>query len=155
MKLRVGGVPVADVAAAGYDVKIAKIKVSENYYQAAFTGDGLSYATELIKNPETAHFYTYKNITEDAKADFSGLECRWQDIPSKHEETLSLIVKTVAGSSEISNQIYREVIEEILTIYGNEDYLNPIAKENLKLAFNYKYLRAETQLRAKSRNAAA
>jgi hypothetical protein len=151
MKLRVGGVPVADVAAAGYDVKIAKIKVSENYYQAAFTGDGLSYATELIKNPETAHFYTYKNLTEDAKADFSGLECRWQDIPSKHEETLSLIVKTVAGSSEISNQIYREVIEEILTIYGNEDYLNPIAKENLKLAFNYKYLRAETQLRAKSR----
>ncbi|MDP8963418.1 MAG: DUF3095 domain-containing protein [Cyanobacteriota bacterium] len=150
MKLRVGCVPVYDVTAAGYDVKLAKIKISENYYQAAFTGDGLSYATELIKNPESASLYSYKNITGNAEADFSGLECRWKDIPSKHEETVSLIIKAVAENSETSSQIYQKIIEVILSIYGSEDYFNPVAKENLKLAFSYKYLKAETRMRAKS-----
>lgn len=150
--LRVGAVPVAAVTAANYAVKVAKIKVSENYYQAAFTGEGLSYATELLKNPETAHLYNYNYPHPNAKANFSGLECRWQDIPSKYGETVSLIVKSTSDQSESNHEIYRELLEQILLIYGSSDYINPVAKENLKLAFSYKYLRAETQLRAKSSN---
>lgn len=150
MELRVGLVPVSAVTAVNYDVKVAKLRVSENYYQAAFIGDGLSYSTELIKTPETANLYNYRNHPSNAKADFSGLECRWQDIPSKHGEIVSLIVKAVSGESEINNKIYKELIEKILSIYGSEDYINPIAKEHLKLAFSYNHLKAETGLRAKS-----
>jgi hypothetical protein len=150
MKLRVGSVPVVDVIAAGYDIKIAKFWVSDNYYQAAFTGDGLSYATDLIKNSETAETYQYRNPMRELKADFSGLECRWQDIPSEHGETVSLIVKATSTNSENNNKTYRVVIEQILSIYKNEESLNPIAKKYLKLAFNYKYLRPETLMRAKS-----
>jgi hypothetical protein len=150
LDLRVGAVPVPDVTVAGYDVKVAKLRVSENYHQAAFTGGGLSYATQLLKNPLSASIYNYGNSISHAKADFSGLECRWQDIPSKHGETVSLIVKVTADNSDIINRIYQEVIEEIQAIYGSEDDFNPIDKKYLKLAFNYKYLRAETLLRAKS-----
>lgn len=150
MDLRVGAVPISDVTAANYDVKVAKIRVSEHYCQAAFTGDGLSYATQLIKNPETAKFYNYNNLQREAKADFSGLECRWHDIPSKCGETVSLIVKAVSEQSEFNNKIYKEFLEQILLIYGSEDYINPVTQENLNLAFSYKYLRAETWLRAKS-----
>jgi hypothetical protein len=151
LDLRVGAIPVPDVTVAGYDVKVAKLRVSENYHQAAFTGGGLSYATQLLKNPLTANIYNYGNSISPAKADFSGLECRWQDIPSKHGETVSLIVKVTADKSDITNRIYQEVIEEIQSIYGSEDDFNPIDKKYLKLAFSYKYLRAETLLRAKSR----
>lgn len=150
MDLRVGAVPVSAAIAGNYDVKVAKIRVCENYYQAAFTGDGLSYATDLIKNPETANLYNYRNLELEAKADFSGLECRWQDIPSKHGETVSLIVKATSDKSEINNKIYQELIEQISSIYGSEDYINPVATEHLKLAFSYKYLKSETRLRAKS-----
>ncbi len=150
MDLRVGVVPVSAVFAVNYDIKIAKIRVSENYYQAALTGDGLSYCTELIKTPQTAHLYNYRTIQSDAKADFSGLECRWEDIPSKHGEMVSLIVKAASDKGEINNKVYKELIEEISSIYGDEDYINPIAKEHLKLAFSYKQLRTETILRAKS-----
>lgn len=150
MNLRVGAVPVGDVIRAGYDIQIAKIKVSKNYYQAAFTGNGLSYATQLIKNPETAIAYNHENIISAAKADFSGLECRWQDIVTKHEEAVSLIVKAIPRNRELSNQIYQEVIEKIQSLYGDEDFLNPVTKANLNLAFNYKNLKHETQLRAKS-----
>jgi hypothetical protein len=153
LDLRVGAVPVSDVTGAKYNVKVAKVRVSENYYQAAFTGDGLSYATRLIKNPVTANIYNYQVTSRIAKADFSGLECRWQDIPSQHGEMVSLIVKAVSKNSEVNNKIYQEVIEEILAIYGGEDSINPISKEHLKLAFNYKYLRLETKLRAQSSKA--
>jgi hypothetical protein len=151
MELRVGAVPVVDVTVARYDVKVAKIWVSENYYQAAFTGGGLSYATQLIKNPVSAQLYNYSNTTSNVKADFSGLECRWQDIPSKHGETVSLIVRVLPSNSDISNSLYQEIIEKIQSIYGSGDDLNPIAKEHLRLAFSYKYLKSETRLRAKSR----
>jgi hypothetical protein len=151
LDLRLGVVPVSDVTRANYGVKVAKLRVSENYYQASFTGGGLSYATQLIKNPATAklyNLYNHESIGYAAKVDFSGLECRWQDIPSKHGETVSLIVKAMSVNQENNSNIYQEVIEKILAIYGTEEDWHPVAKEHLKLAFSYKYLRAETGLRA-------
>jgi len=153
MELRIGAVPVSDVIAAKYELKVAKLKVSDNYYQAAFAGEGLSYATELIKQPETASLYNYyEDPRFDIKVDFSGLECRWQDIPSKHSETVSLIVKAMSKDNEINNRVYRDLIEKIYSIYGREDTLHPIAKKYLKLAFGYKFLGAETRLRANTNN---
>jgi hypothetical protein len=150
MDLRVGAVPVPDVAVAGYDIKVAKLKVSENYCQAAFNGGGLSYATKLVKDPIIDRIYNYENTNSNINPDFSGLECRWQDIPSKHGETVSLIVNATSRDSAVTNKIYQEVIEKIQSIYGSEDYWHPISKENLRLAFSYKYLRSETKLRAEA-----
>ncbi len=150
MDLRVGAVPVSDVTRANYDVKVAKIRLSEHYYQAAFTGNGLSYATELIKNPSSGNIYNYKNTDSNAEADFSGLECRWQDIPSKRGEIVSLIVMATSQSSEINNKVYQEVIEKIQAIYGSEDCLNPVTEEYLKLDFSYKNLKSETIIRSSS-----
>lgn len=150
MDLRVGAVPVFEITRANYEVKVAKVKVSENYYQAAFTGNGLNYATELIKNTTTADRYNYKNIDSNARADLSGLECRWQDIPSKHGEIVSLIVRATSNRSETNFQIYQDLIEKIQAIYGNEDYLNPVAPEYLNPAFNYRCLTSEIRLFAKS-----
>lgn len=154
MDFRIGAVPISHITAARYDVKIAKLRVSENYYQAVFTGGGLSYATQLIKTPETANLYKlyneYRTPISDIKVDFSGLECRWQDIPTKHGEILSLIVKATSGNPEINNEVYRGILQKIQSIYGYDEYVHPIAKEYLKLAFSYKSLKSETKLRAKS-----
>lgn len=149
MGLRVGIVPVAHVVRAGYEVKVAKLKISENYSQAMLTGGGLNYATDLIKDPITAEVY---NLTDSrtAKADFSGLECRWQDIPSRHGEVVSLLVLAMAHHPEKNYQIYRDVIERIQEIYGDDDYVNPVSPGRLKLSFSSRKLMAETKLRAKS-----
>ncbi|NET03652.1 MAG: DUF3095 domain-containing protein [Symploca sp. SIO2B6] len=150
IELRVGAVPVSEVTAANYEVKVAKLKISENYYQAAFSGDGLDYATELIKNSATADRYIYGDTGEQAEADFSGLACRWQEIPSKNGETVSLIVRATSGDSTMNNSIYRTLILRIRAIYGDENSVNPVAEENLKLAFNYRRLKSETLLKTKS-----
>ncbi|NEO74063.1 DUF3095 domain-containing protein [Moorena sp. SIO3H5] len=150
MELRVGAVPMSEIRVNDYDVKVAKLKVSDNSYQAIFTGDGLSYATELIKHPNTSHLYLYQHLINKAKADFSNLECPWQDIPSKYGETISLIVKATSNQGDLANLTYREIIEKIDTIYGTEDVLNPVDENYFKLGFNAQKLRVKTWLYAQS-----
>ncbi|MBE9120794.1 DUF3095 domain-containing protein [Tychonema sp. LEGE 07199] len=150
MDLRVGAVPVKVVVAANYPVKIAKFKVSENYSQAVFIGGGLTRATELIKDPAAGNIYSIKNPGVSEKADFSGLECRWQDIPSKYGEIVTLLVMVREDFGQQSHQFYRKVIKKIEYIYGKENSFNPIDRENLKLTLNSAKLIKETQVRASS-----
>ena len=150
MDLRVGVVPVKVVVAANYPVKIAKFKVSENYSQAVFIGGGLTRATELIKDPVAGNIYSIKNNGVSPKADFSGLECRWQDIPSKYGEIVTLLVMVRADFGQHSHQFYRNILKKIQYIYGKENSLNPIDRKNLKLTLNSTKLIKETLVRASS-----
>ncbi|MBE9093935.1 DUF3095 domain-containing protein [Tychonema sp. LEGE 07203] len=150
MDLRVGAVPVKVVVAANYPVKIAKFKVSENYSQAVFIGGGLTRATELIKDPAAGNIYSIKNPGVSETADFSGLECRWQDIPSKYGEIVTLLVMVREDFGQQSHQFYRKIIKKIEYIYGKENSFNPIDRENLKLTLNSAKLIKETQVRASS-----
>ena len=150
MDLRVGVVPVKVVVAANYPVKIAKFKVSENYSQAVFIGGGLTRATELLKDPVAGNIYSIKNNGVSPKADFSGLECRWQDIPSKYGEIVTLLVMVRSDFSPQSHQFYRNILKKIQYIYGKENSLNPIDRKNLKLTLNSAKLIKETLVRASS-----
>ena len=150
MDLRVGVVPVKVVVAANYSVKIAKFKVSENYSQAVFIGGGLTRATELIKDPVAGNIYSIKNNGVSPKADFSGLECRWQDIPSKYGEIVTLLVMVRSDFGPHSHHFYRNILKKIQYIYGKENSLNPIDRKNLKLTLNSAKLIKETLVRASS-----
>ena len=148
MDLRVGAVPIKLVVAANYPVKIAKFKVSENYSQAVFIGGGLTRATELIKDAAGGNIYSIKNNGISETADFSGLECRWQDIPSKYGEIVTLLVMVPSDLGQQNHQRYRNILEKIESIYGNEDCLNPINGKNLNLTLNSKKLIKEIQVKA-------
>jgi len=150
MDLRVGVVPVKVVVAANYPVKIAKFKVSENYSQAVFIGGGLTRATELIKDPAAGNIYSIKNNGVSSTADFSGLECRWQDIPSKYGEIVTLLVMVRSDFGQQSHHFYRNILKKIQYIYGKENSLNPIDRKNVKLTLNSTKLIKETLVRASS-----
>ena len=150
LDLRVGVVPVKVVVAANYPVKIAKFKVSENYSQAVFIGGGLTRATELIKDPAAGNIYSIKNNGVSSTADFSGLECRWQDIPSKYGEIVTLLVMVRSDFGRQSHQFYRNILKKIQYIYGEENSLNPIDRKNLKLTLNSTKMIKETLVRASS-----
>ncbi|MBD2464326.1 DUF3095 domain-containing protein [Oscillatoria sp. FACHB-1407] len=148
--LRVGILPVSAVIAAGFEVKIAKLRVSENYSQVLITGGGIAYATEFIKEYSIPDIYQLRRQSKLLKADFSGLECRWQDIPSRHEEVLTLQVLAIAHNQEKNHQIYRNVLNKIQHIYGSSQDFHPIVPGSLNLTFRSKNLMAETKLRADS-----
>ena len=54
LDFRVGIVPVADIRRGGYDVLVARYRVSENFTQGVFSGGGLQYAEECIKDKHSA-----------------------------------------------------------------------------------------------------
>ncbi|NJL91696.1 MAG: DUF3095 domain-containing protein [Coleofasciculaceae cyanobacterium SM2_1_6] len=151
LELRAGIVPVA-IVKVDYRLQIAKLKISDNYSQAVFRGGGLTYATRLVKEAATAKMYQLEVENLPAQADLSGLECRWQDIPSPQGEILSLLVLATAPSESQIDRIYREVIEQINSIYGHSDRQNPISDKNLRLSFSQKNLMLETKARAESRS---
>jgi hypothetical protein len=152
LDLRIGIVPVSDVTDSHYEVKVAKIRVSEHYSQAAFWGGGLNFATDLVKDPSPTNPYKLDVADPSLFADLSGLECRWRDIHSRHGETVSLIILASANNPQSSDAIYKEAIEQIQSIYGDADNHHPVATTKLHLTFNSKNLLRETKVRTKSKD---
>ncbi|PZV17477.1 MAG: DUF3095 domain-containing protein [Pseudanabaena sp.] len=151
LTLRTGIVPIATIT-SNYEIEIAKLRISENYDQAILRGGGISYATNLIKDRTTTDLYSPKPQNLKAVADFSGLECRWQDIPTRHEEILSLIVFVTTPIQSQVDSLYREVINHIDRIYGKGTECHPVVSANLQLAFGEKTLSTEARIYTASRN---
>ncbi|MGJ3248433.1 MAG: DUF3095 domain-containing protein [Elainellaceae cyanobacterium] len=146
LKLRIGTVPVSTIVEKGYSLRIAKLKVSDHYYQAMFRGGGLTYATEIVKAHGMSEGFQLQNPRHFPQADFSGLECRWQDIQAAHEEVVSLHVVAIARSRR-ADQTYRDILATIQCIYGTSEKFHPLASQNLHLTFNPHQLSTEVNIR--------
>jgi transcription termination factor NusB len=128
-------------------VRIIVIRISKSYSQAVFIGGGLTHATDLLKaRCNSTGLVMDQHSPDIAIADFSGLECRWQDIQSVHGETVSLLV-LVLDNDATANWLYKDVIEHIRLIYGDDQDLHPIAAESLNLSFDRQKLMSETKVR--------
>jgi hypothetical protein len=161
LDLRVAIVPVIDVLAQDNTLTIAKIRVAIGYTQAAFGGNGLAVAEQWIKGTET--YTVIPKSTPIAEADYTGFECRWSDIPSPHEETVTLMIaaqeatlgqqeatlgqqEATLGQQEATlgqqeamqgqaDTLYRQVLESIERIYGDETARHPVHASHLQLSF--------------------
>lgn len=133
LDLRIGLVPVSLVYSAGYDLKVAKLHMSDNFQQPIFTGGGLAYADTLLKSDG---FLEQHGIIEDGNetANFEGFECRWSKHPAAKEEIISLLVQATDDDDSKRNQVYREVIDTIDAIYGNAEERHPINVERMNVA---------------------
>lgn len=152
MELRVGIVPVFDVEKSGEaQVLIAKLRISPHYAQAIFSGGGMSYAEKLIKDPITQAQYLVLPDPASDYPNFSGLTCRWNDIQSRHGETISLLVKASVPDEDTCDTIYRRVIKKIEELYGLEKDHHPVAFESLRIALKNSVLNLETRVRAAAR----
>lgn len=150
LALRIGVVPVSTVMEAGFEINIAKLKISDFYDQPVFIGGGLTYATELVKDRRLPNPYHVKRRQRTPPADFSGLECRWEDIQPRHQEVVSLHVLAIASTPTHINQTYRDVLEKIQEIYGTSEDFHPIVPHRLKLSFRQRQLALETKIRVGS-----
>lgn len=146
LDLRIGLVPIRDVLARGQKIRITKLFMSENFQQAIFTGGGMTEAERLLKNPETAHLYSIPDKGQPAEANFEGFECRWSEIPGPRGETVSLLVQAT-GRDEETSRIYREVLEQIETIYGSSESRHPIDYHQMHVGRSPEAFRAEVGIR--------
>ena len=142
--LIVGIVPVIDILKNKHKVKVIKFKASDCCYQAVFHGNGVDYAEYLVKNKVK---YRLKKRRNKHRADFSGLECLWRDIPSRKEEALSLLVKAIPNSQN-EMEVYNEVIDNIQNIYGDKSDRFPFDEDKIGYKFNFKKAYFESLLEA-------
>lgn len=147
LELRVGIIPVSDILRDGYRIRVARLKMSDNFQQAIFSGGGLAHAERLLKHPERGKAYEVPASTGFYQADFSGFECRWNEIRSTHDETVCLIIQAVQGGADTHNAIYLDALEHIEMIYGDSANRHPISIGNMKLALNPGKLQVEAKIR--------
>jgi Protein of unknown function (DUF3095) len=148
LDLRVATVPATRVREAGFDILVARYRVSENYVQAVFAGGGMAWAERYMKAPASAMLCAV-GAGVAARGSHDGLECRWQDIPSPHGETVSLIVRA-AGDDR---RVYRELIAKVAEIYGTEDACHPVTLPALSMTLGGRRLDNEAGVRVAVRGA--
>jgi hypothetical protein len=153
LELRIAAMPISRIRAAGFDIRVARYRVSDNYVQAMFAGGGMAYADRCMKDPDTAPPVRVEPGSVDAAASFEGLECRCQDIPSRHGETVSLMVKVLVDEAHGSGEIYRELIDKVREVYGADEACHPVWPPNLAISLNARQLGNEVGVRANPRSA--
>ena len=149
LELRVATVPAARARAAGHDILVARHRVAENYVQAVFVGGGMAWAEGYMKDPASAAQCAIDAATP-AVGSHEGLECRWQDIPSPHGETVSLMVRATGAEP---NAVYRDLMAKIRATYGSEDSCHPVTLPALSMTLDGRRLDNEAGVRAAERGA--
>lgn len=91
--LRVGMVCLSDVRKAGFDVAVARFKVSEGVDYAMFSGGGLSWAEAKMK----AGLQNVPESHKRSQPDLAGLSCRWSHMPSRNGIILSVVILPFDG----------------------------------------------------------
>ena len=150
LDLRIGTVPMADIRRDGYDILVARYRVTEHYDQAVFSGGGMVHADRLLKDPRPDNKYIVPDSVEP-RGSLEGFECRWQDVPSRHGETVSLIVRSLSADPDLAGALYRLVIAKVADVYGTPDMCHPLSLPNLSFDFSTRQLANEAGVRAAER----
>jgi len=148
LDLRAALVPVRRLRESGHAVLVARYGVSEHYVQAMFAGGGMAEADRLVKDETTAPGLI---VGEDVApmASLKGFECRWEDIPSRYGETVSLMVRVLERDPSRTVEMYRELFEKVMEIYGDDDRSHPLAVPALKLSLDARRLAVEAAVRTR------
>ena len=145
LELRAAIVPAFEIRKAGHRLLVAKFQISRYCAQAAFAGGGMTYAENGLKESR----WQVEEGGTAVEADYSGLECRWKDIPSPLGETVALLVRAHPQALPDSvSVIYQEVLAQIESVYSGWPRCHPLAAKNLRLAFNLKKLAVELKCRS-------
>jgi len=151
LDLRIATVPVRRIREAGHAIRIARYRVSEHYVQAVFAGGGIDYADRLIKDVPMGRDCLIEPGRVAPRGSHDGLECRWQDIPSRHGETVSLMVRVLDRDPARAAALYGEVIARVREVYGGDEACHPIAVPDLAITLDGRRLHNEVGVRAAGR----
>ncbi|NJK32492.1 MAG: DUF3095 domain-containing protein [Deltaproteobacteria bacterium] len=145
MDMRTSTVAIEELHGEGHEVLVARYQASDDVYLAMFSGNGLTAAEKRIKDPELASRY---RIAEDGPvaADFTGFECRWKPIPSRHGQVASILVQARSSERSVAEQVYREVLQAIAAALQGDG--RPVDPSNLQLQGRGGNFDAEAKIRA-------
>jgi len=148
--LRVGMVRVSSLLDDGLSVRLAKIRLSPNVTQPAFSGRGWEEAERMVKDPQVQGVLRVQEQDGPCDGSFEGFECRWQGVPSFNDHKLALLVAAVSDDAEVNLASYRSVSDKIAQIYGDISSYHPLRADQMRLSFNPRQLSHEWRVRSSS-----
>jgi hypothetical protein len=113
----------------------------------------MAYADRFMKEPASAELCAVQPGSIAPRGSFQGLECRWQDIPSRHGETVSVMVRALGDDEDAGASVYRVLVGKVREIYGSDDSCPPVFPPDLSFSFNDMQLSHEVGVRAAGRSA--
>jgi hypothetical protein len=108
LTMRVAMVPVREIRARGFDIRVARFAPSPDVSYAMFSGGGLGWAEAAIKRGE----FAIAPGGEGAFPDLSGLSCRFEEIPSAR----GLILSVLIVPAREADAAFRQAVEQIITL---------------------------------------
>ncbi|MDI7861669.1 DUF3095 domain-containing protein [Rhizobiaceae bacterium n13] len=142
LTMRAALVPLADIRAAGQDVRVARFRVSQQVAYAMLAGGGSSWAESRMKEGQ----YAIDPAPPGTRPDLNGLSCRWNPIQSRHGSIASIIA--VPGDSGDS-EAFRSLVSEIVSLAGGEERAgHPVPVQGPELGFSKVGLETEARTSA-------
>jgi hypothetical protein len=119
LTMRVALVPLGAVRAERLDVRIARFAPSPDVSYAMFTGGGLAWAEDRMKQGD----YTVEPGPAGARPDLTGLSCRFAEIGAERGVILSIIV---LPAHRADPGRFAALVQEILTLAQGVEVGRPI-----------------------------
>jgi predicted nucleic acid-binding protein len=144
LSLRVGSISIENLKKYGHRLKIAKIKIVDNYTQAIFLGVGLAQAEKIIKNDKR---FLSRKEGEEKKLNLSGLQCRWNEIepPAHKKDILVLIIQPLKQRGQ--SITYKKILEDIENVYGSFKRRHPIGSKEIGHSSDFKTLSKASKIK--------
>jgi hypothetical protein len=145
LSLRAGAVPVAELAARGLEVKVAKYALSPHLKLAMFAGAGFDEAMRLVKSE--ARYSVVKAEPPGGQPPVDGLNCRWEPLTSRNGEMVSLITKATSPDPAAQADVYRSLLQFLDALFEGTD-VHPFSPETARLAGEASHFDAEATLKS-------
>lgn len=147
LDLRVGLVQVSALQRHDARVRVTRLRLSANLDLPVFSGRGWEEAERWVKAGDVVGVL-YLNADDDpAEADFSGFECRWQNVPARHGVKLSLIVLGCSPDPAINQHTIAQTLEAVGRFVGQESASHPLDLQGLQVSFSPMGLMGEPMVR--------
>src|SRR5262245_44002702 len=114
LTMRAAIVPMADIRAQGLDVRVARFQASDEVFYAMFTGGGASWAEAEMK----AGRYRVDPAPPGTRPDLTGLSCRWNPIPARNGEIVSVIA---VPAQSAAGDDFRRLVADIVALAGEQE----------------------------------
>ena len=141
--MRAGVVSVGELRESGHPLLVARFRASQHVALAMFAGGALAEAERLVKHPELGARYAVSS-EGPRHADFTGFECRWQPVPNRAGQFVSLLVQAVSQDPEEAARVYLATIQLVDDVLGAG--ARPVHTAGLSLASGPKAFEQEARL---------
>lgn len=137
-ELRIAVVPVSEIRAAGHDVRIARFAASPDVSYAMFSGGGLAYAEQRMKEGA----FAVPPAPPGTLPDLTGLTCRFDEITPQRGVILSLILLPDPAARM---DAFNALVTRVLSLAESQEAGRPLPEDGPALSSPFKGFQMEAK----------